>query len=146
MTKSTHRSGGCAVCTPALQRPLDETVAERRKEIAEMLHVVRMSDGYHVLQIPGDDGASCSSWPGPFESESAAKLFRDDLIQAAAQGNPGDACCSYGVFDHYNLAGRFLDIIVAHSGDDRSLARAIASQEPWKPAPATVADDAEIAY
>ena len=85
---------GCAVCNPALRKPWDEIIAERRKEIAEVLHVVRVGEGYHILQIPGDDGAPCTSWPGPFESETAASLFRDDLIDAAAEGEARNACCS----------------------------------------------------
>ena len=143
MTKSIDRTKGCAVCNPALQRPMNETVAERGKNFAQVLHVVHTGDGYHILQIPGDDGAPCSSWPGPFESENAASLFRDDLIEAAAQGNPAEACCSDGIFDHYNLAGRILDIIETHSGDDRALACAITSQEPWASRPEAVADEVD---
>ena len=137
MTDTTdHPPARCPVCDPGLRKPWDEIVAERCKEIAEVLHVVRCGDGYHVLQIPGDDGAPCTSWPGPFDSEAAASLFRDDLISAAAEGEPGNACCSNGIFEYFNIAGRILDIIEGNEGDTRALARKITSEEPWKPEPA----------
>ncbi len=125
-------SFGCAVCNPALERPIEEVIAERRAEISEVLHIVESGDGYHILQIPGPDDQPCVAWAGPFAGRTAARLFRGHLIEAAAEGNPGNACCSSGIYEHYNLVGRLLDVIEAHRGDHESLADRLAKERPWE--------------
>ncbi|QQA41481.1 hypothetical protein [Pelagovum pacificum] len=121
-------------------------MAEIREGFARQLHVAHLGDGYHVVQIPGEEGEPLKAWPGPFKSERAASLFRDDLIEAATQGNPRDACCSDGIFDHFNLAGRFLDLIETHEGDARTLATMIAAERPWIGLAPTRLDDTGIEF
>ena len=131
MSTLNETPAGCAVCNPAPQKPLAEELAARRNEVSEVLHVVKMGDGYHVLQIPGDDGAPCTVWPGPFETETASDLFRDDLIAAMAEGNPNEACRSGGIFTFFNIAARILAVIEQSPQDPKALARAITDARPW---------------
>lgn len=132
---NTKIAAGCAVCNPTPQRSTEGAVRERQAELEASMHIVRMADGlYHVVSIPGFDGEPVHAWPGPWETEAAASLFMDDLLDAYAQGSPGDACCSSGISEHLNLAGRLLAFIERHDGSARSLARALARDRPWKTA------------
>ncbi|WP_195759992.1 hypothetical protein [Paracoccus sp. S-4012] len=143
---SDHPPAGCAVRNPSLQIPRHEYVVKRRKELSAILHVVHVSDGYCVLQIPGEDGAPFTPWAGSFESRAAASFFLDDLLNAAIDGKPEAACCSFGIYEHFNLAGRILNIIEAHEGGARDLARKIASEEPWKCKPEAAYDAEDIPF
>ena len=146
MSNSEKKSLGCAVCNPALQRPYEEIVGERRAEFAADMHVIRMADGrYHVVSIPGFDGEPIHAWPGPWDTEAAARLFMNDLLNACAEGSPSDAYCSSGIFEHFNLAGRILDVIEKHGGDSRRLSLVLASERPWESAKADPSDG-EIAF
>lgn len=123
---------GCAVCNPLLTPCLEETLEARRKEIDAALHIVKLADGYHIIEVTGDPESPVKAWPGPFASHSAADLFRDDLVQAYAEGSPNDACCSYGIFEHFNIAGEILNILCAHPGDPRAQALELARAKPWQ--------------
>lgn len=138
--KPDHPSTGWAVCNPGSQKPWHQYKLERREELSRILHVVQTGDGYRVVQIPGENGAPCISWAGSFESKAAASFFLDDLIEAAIDGNPGAACCSDGIYEH------FLDIIESHEGDARDLARKIASEEPWRCEPEAAHEAGEIPF
>ena len=70
----------------------------------------------------------------------------DDLLIACAEGSPGDACCSDGIFEHFNLAGNILDVIEKHDGDSRSLANKLATKRPWEPAMPRPTDEEEIGF
>jgi len=69
----------------------------------------------------------------------------NDLLNACAEGSPSDAYCSSGIFEHFNLAGRILDVIEKHGGDSRRLSLVLASERPWESAKADPSDG-EIAF
>jgi hypothetical protein len=112
-----------------------------RADLAASMHIVRMADArYHVVSIPGFDGELIHAWPGHWATEAAARLFREDLLDACAEGSPADAYCSSGIFEHFHCAGRILEIIERHEGDKRALANALASMLS-KPAAEEAVDD-----
>src|SRR6478609_5974364 len=85
----------CGVRNPALERPYEDIIRERRSEFAANMHIVHMADDrYHVVSIPGSGEEPLHAWPGPWETEAAAGLFMDDLLDACAEGSPADAYCS----------------------------------------------------
>jgi len=122
-----------AVRNPYLENPSEELIAERRVFISSALHIVQIGDCYRVLQIPGDDDEPFFSWRGEYETETAAIVFRDDVIHAFASGTLRYAHCTSGANDFYNAVGRVLQIIENHGGDTRSLAFTIVSTHPWPP-------------
>ena len=67
---------------------IEQTIAERRAEIAKRMHVPKMKDGYHILEIPGRKGEPYEFWPGPFQTERGAKLALDDLLDCYATSEP----------------------------------------------------------
>ena len=79
----------------------ETTFLEHRNECLEVLRVVKRAGGFHVEQFNPETGAHFQDWPGPFNSARAAELFRQDLAGAAAEGSPGKACMSYGIFEAY---------------------------------------------
>jgi len=85
-----------------------DAITARRAEIARTLHVGRFGDGFHVIEVPGPDGLPFKAWPGPFKTRRAAELFRDDLIDACAEGRPEKASCSGGIFTAYEMQARLL--------------------------------------
>ena len=103
-----------------------------RAAISNTVHIADFDGGFHILQVPGPDGTPFKAWPGPFESELAASLFRDDLLCAYFEGNPNDACCSSGILDFFNVAARFLACIGQDTADNRRLATKLASKRPWE--------------
>jgi hypothetical protein len=123
---------GCAVCNPALNRPLEAVIAENRDEVAKRMHIAEFSGGYHILEIPGSDGNPFKTWQGPFETKASASLYLSDLVDAYAAGTPADAYCSSGIYDYFNMAGRLLTFIQQHRGDERCLAIELASHRPWE--------------
>ncbi len=122
-----------AVRNPYLEHPSEQMIAERREFISNALHVVHFGDCYRVLQIPGDDDEPFFFWRGKYESETAAIVFRDDVIRSFASGTLRYAHCTSGDNEFYNTVGRVLQIIENHGGDKRSLAFTIASANPWMP-------------
>jgi len=132
---------GCTVCNSDLLRSHEEIVAERRDEISPRMHIAKMGDGYHILEIPGVDGKPFQAWQGPFESRAAASLYLEDLIDEWAHGSPEGARSSRGILDHFNLAGRLLPMIEKHPGDHRRLAIALAACRPWERPAAEDVDD-----
>ena len=132
MSTLNETAAGCAMCNPALQKPLAEEMEARRKELTEVLHVVEIVGGYHLLQIPGDDGAPCTTRGGSFDSEAAADLYRDDIIAAMVEGIPNNACGSGDIFAFYDIAARILAVIEQAPQDPKALARAIADACPWR--------------
>jgi hypothetical protein len=129
---SKEKQDGCNARNPAPSRTSDDVFAERRADFSGMFHIAHISDGYHIVQVPGPDGTPFKAWPGPFESERAASLFREDLLDAAAAGSPGDACCSSGIFEHFNLVARILACIESSDGDGLAVASRLALERPWE--------------
>ncbi len=80
-------------------KTLKDFIAERRVEIAERMHVAGMSDGFHILEIPAQDGSPFTVWPGPFRTQRAAELFLEDLVDAYSRGTPETTCGSYEKHD-----------------------------------------------
>lgn len=110
----------------------------REKAWRDALHIAHLGDGYHILEIPGPDGKPFRAWPGPFESEEAADLFQDCLVANAVEGNPNNACCYYGIFEDFNIAGRILAWFNKNGVEERNLACKLASDRPWEKAPSQV--------
>jgi len=127
-----QKTQGCVVCNPELVRTVEEVTAERREKFTEILHIVQINGGYHIVQIPGPDDETLYHWAGAFDSEDAAELFLPDMISACAEGSPSDALCSGDVYDFFNLAGRILRIIRKHDGGEMSLAQTITKSLPWE--------------
>jgi hypothetical protein len=146
MTTPPNAGKGCAVCNPELQRDCEEVIAERREEFSARLHIAPMGDGYHILEVPGAKGEPFQPWQGPFATKAAASLYRDDLVEAWAAGSPADAYCSYGIYEHFNLAGRLLNIIERYGSDNRKLANMFASERPWETRTPSETDDEDIAF
>ena len=65
-----------------------QTKTNRRAEIGARLFVVELMGGWQVLEIPGRNGDAVGVWASPFNTERAAKLFRDDLLDAHVAGDP----------------------------------------------------------
>ena len=131
MSEHNPKKTSCPISDPAQQTPPAELTAKRGLELAAKLHIVESGGGYHILQIPGADGAACTSWAGPFESESAAGLFREDRIVAKAACDPSEVCCSGYDLNFYNVTARFLQVFEQGPQEPEALARAITKACPW---------------
>ncbi len=115
------------------QKTVEQTIVERRAEIAKRMHVAKMGDGFHIIEIPAADGSPFEAWPGPFNSKLAAELFRDDLLDAYAEGNPNNACMSGGIFQEFEQRAGVLNFLETQVGiaDPRALAASLCQDRPW---------------
>lgn len=107
---------------------LTKTLSHERAE--QVLRVVEMPDGFHVVQIPGDGDAPLSHWIGPQLNRFAAEMQREELINAAASGD-SSGCFSESAREHFDLAGYVEMLIRSHEGDARSLALLLCRDQPW---------------
>lgn len=113
----------------------EQTIAERRAEIAERIHVVEMADHkYHVLEIPGRDGKPVGVWPGPFASERGAQLFFCDLLDAYVNGDPETALAYPAGCGGYDLRASMLTFLEAQKdfADLPALAKRLCDARPWQ--------------
>ncbi len=119
------------------QKTIEQDIAERRAEIAKRMHVAKMGDGFHILEIPAADGSPFEAWPGPFKTKRAAELFLDELVDAYAKGNPNGVCCSGGIFVVFEQQARVLEFLEKRENttDLRALARDLISFQPWQNGP-----------
>jgi hypothetical protein len=110
-----------------------KTTATHRAEIAKRMHIAAMGDGFHILEIPAADGAPFEAWPGPFKSKRAAELFLDELLDAYAEGNPNEACCSNGIFAVFEQRARVVEFLEGQNGvaNPRELACELIRHQPW---------------
>ena len=112
---------------------IEKTIAERRVEIAKRMHIAEMNDEFHILEIPGADGAPFKAWPGPFWVRRAAALFLERLLDAYAEGNPELAFCDPGFRNLYEQEVRLLEFLEKKEGivDPRGLAQELCHYQPW---------------
>ena len=98
------------------------------------MHVAKMGDGFHILEIPAADGSPFKVWPGPFKTKRAAELFRDELLDAYAEGKPNDACCSGGIFEAFEEQASVLEFLEKRApfADLLELARDLCQFRPWE--------------
>jgi hypothetical protein len=108
---------------------LTGTLSIERAE--QVLRVVEMPDGFHVVQIPGEQDASLTHWVGPQVNLFAAEMQRDELINAAASAD-FSGCFSESAREYFDLAGHFEELIRSHEGDARSLALLLCQDHPWE--------------
>ena len=118
-------------------KTVEQTIAERRVEITKRMHVAKMGDGFHIIEIPAADGSPFEAWPGPFTTKLAAELFRDELLDAYAEGKPNDACCSAGIFVVFEQQARVLEFLEKrkNTANLRALARDLVNSQPWQHGP-----------
>ena len=111
-----------------------KTDASRREEIAKRMHVAKMGDGFHIIEIPAADGSPFRAWPGPFTTTLAAELFRDELIDACAEGDANKACCSGVIFSYFEQQARMLEFLekCENTTNLRDLARDLVNSQPWQ--------------
>jgi hypothetical protein len=105
----------------------DQHRIERAKQ---MLRVVEMPDGFHVVQIPGEGNAPLSHWIGPQVNRFAAEMQREELINAAESWD-FSGCFSESAREYFDLAGHLEELIRSHEGDARSLALLLSRDQPW---------------
>jgi hypothetical protein len=98
---------------------------------AQVLLVVEMPDGFHVVQIPGEKNAPLTHWVGPQVNRFAAEMQREELINAAASGD-FSGCFSESAREYFDLAGFIETLIRNHEGDARSLALLLCRDQPWQ--------------
>ncbi|WP_137113158.1 hypothetical protein [Rhodobacter sp. SY28-1] len=106
------------------------TDQQRIERAKQMLRVVEMPDGFHVVQIPGDGEASLTHCVGPQVNRFAAEMQRDELINAAESGD-FSGCFSESAREYFDLAGHLEKLIRSHEGDARSLAHLLCRDQPW---------------
>lgn len=109
-----------------------QPIAEPRAEIAKRMHIAEMYDGFHILEIPGINGATFKVWPGPFQNKRAAALFLETLLDAYAKGGSKSVCCQ-GVIAQYELEARLLEFLEEQEGiaDPHKLAFKLSEYRPW---------------
>lgn len=102
-----------------------------RAKIAKRLFVVELTTGWQVLEIPGHNGDAVSVWASPFNTERAAKLFRDELLDAHVAGDPTAVLnrCDGRAF--YEDQARLLELLERREdfSDLRALARDIVEND-----------------
>ncbi len=116
-------------------KTLKDYIAERRIEIAERMHVAEMSNGFHILEIPAQNGSPFAVWPGPFRTQRAAEMFLENLVDAYARGTPEAACgSSQEMLKEYEMRDRVMDILEEHGdiADPGALARELCMFRPWE--------------
>ncbi len=126
--------------TKKSKKTIEQALNERRGDIAKRMHIAVVGDGYHIIEIPAADGSpfkvwSGRIWPRPFQTEHAADLFRDDLVDAYAQGNPNDANITGRNFEHFEMRARVLEFLENRGGiaDPRGLARDLCESNLFGP-------------
>ena len=119
--------------TKKSKKTAEQTIAKRRAEIAERMHVPQINDGYHVLEIPGRNGEPYEFWPGPFRTELGAKLFLDVLIDCYAEGDPEQALDYSNGCEGYDQQAGVLAFLERHDdvSDKRFLAHELCRVRPW---------------
>ena len=104
-----------------------QTKTTHRAEIGKRHFVVELTTGWQVLEIPARDGDAVGVWASPFTTERAAKLFRDDLLDAHVAGDPTAVLgrCDGRAF--YEDQARLLELLERREdfSDLRALARDI---------------------
>ena len=119
--------------TEKSKKTIEQAFNERRVKIAKRMHIAKMGNGFHILEIPGGDGAPFEAWPGPFASKCAAELFLDDLLDAYANGGVNFCWFLSSLFD-YDQQARILDFLEKRENiaDLNALARDLVEFEPWR--------------
>jgi hypothetical protein len=123
---------------PSREKATDsEAFNERRGKIAKRMHIAKMGDGFHIIEIFGRDDNPFAIWPGPFTSKRAADLFLDDLLDAYADGDPNDVCRSRSIFVVYEQQARVLEFLEKRENiaDLNELARDLVDFKPWRNGP-----------
>ena len=115
------------------QKAIEQPTNERRAEIAKRMHVPKMKDGYHILEIPGRKGEPYEFWPGPFQTERGAKMFLDVLLDWYAEGDPEQALDYPGRCEGYDEQAGVLIFLEAQkdTSDLPALARELTRIQPW---------------
>ena len=115
------------------QKTIEQTIAKRRAEIAKRMHVPKMKDGYHILEIPGRNGEPYEFWPGPFVTERGAGLALEDLLDWYAIGEPEQALDYPGGCGAYDQEACLLTFLEEQKdfSDLRELARELSNVRPW---------------
>lgn len=119
--------------TKKSRKTVEQTITKRRAEIAKRMHVPKMKDGYHILEIPGRKGEPYEFWPGPFQPERGAKLALDDLVACYAEGDPEQAMDYPQGCEGYDQQAALLTFLEAQKdiNDLRELARKLSYSRPW---------------
>ncbi len=123
MTKMTKKS----------KKTIEQAFNERRVKIARRMHIAKMGDGFHIIEIPGRDGEPFTTWSCRFASKRAAELSLDDLLNAYANGDMIFCWFLSSLFD-YDQQVRILDFLEKRENiaDLSALARDLVEFEPWR--------------
>ena len=87
-----------------------ELIQEWTQELINIIAVVSRPSGYQVIEKP--DAATdrpMFELGGPFESQTAAELFKLKIIEETQNGNAPEALCSLGYLTAFNHAAREID-------------------------------------
>ncbi len=119
--------------TKKSKKTIERTFKERRGDIAKRMHIAKMGDGFHIIEIIDRDDKPFAIWPGPFASNRAAELFLDDLLDAYANGDPNDVCRYSGIFVEYEQQARILEFLEKREdiANLNELARDLVGLKPW---------------
>ena len=119
--------------TKKTRMTIEQAFNERRVKIARRMHIAKMGDGFHIIEIPGGDGAPFVTWSCPFASKCAAELFLDDLLDAYANGYM-NLCGSLSSLVNYEQQARVLEFLEKRENiaDLNQLARDLVEFEQWK--------------
>ena len=119
--------------TEKSKKTVEQAFNERRVKIARRMHIAKMGDGFHIIEIPGGDGAPFVTWSCPFASKCAAELFLDDLLDAYANGYM-NLCGSLSSLVNYEQQARVLECLEKRENiaDLNALARDLVEFEPWQ--------------
>ena len=118
--------------TKKSKKTIERTFKERRGDIAKRMHIAKMGDGFHIIEIPGGDGEPYVNWSCWFASKRAAELFLDDLLDSYANGDMqlcGALCSLY----KYEQQARVLEFLekLENIADLNQLARDLVDFRPW---------------
>ena len=116
-----------------------DVVVDRRNKFRKRIHITKIGHRLHVFEIPAADGSPLKWRGGPFDSELAAELFREELAEACAFGDvklrrfEKD---SRGP-EHYDEWARIVAFMedgqrCIDPSDLRSLARDLCIDRPWE--------------
>ena len=131
--------------TKKTKMTIEQAFNERRGNIAKRMHVAKMGDGFHILEIPGGDGEPFAIRSLPFASKRAAELFLDDLLDAYADADRdlNDVYCYRGSFVAYEQQARVLEFLEKRENiaDLNALARDLVEFQPWEKRPSSSSGD-----